>query len=69
MIQKWQESGDLLLAVALAQGSQPNWSTGRPASGSDRMNATCDPWHARPPLVELPNLSVGPDPRAVRQEG
>jgi len=55
MIPKWHESGDLLLTVALALGSQPNWSTGRPSSGSNCSTATCDTWHARTPLVELPN--------------
>jgi len=69
MIPKWHESGDLLLTVDLALGSQPKWSTGRPASGPNSVTATCDPWHAHPPRVELPNCSVGPDPRAVRQEG
>jgi len=55
MVPIWHESGDLLLTVALALCSQQKWSKGRAASGSNSSNATCDPWHARPPLVELPN--------------
>jgi len=69
MIPKWHKSGDLLPTVDLVLGSQPNWTTGRPVSVSKCSTATCDLWHARPPLVEHPNRSVGPDPRAVRQEG
>ena len=48
MIPKWYESGDLLVTVDLALGSQPDWSTDQPPAGSSSSNATCDPWHARP---------------------
>jgi len=43
MIPKWYESGDLLLTVDLALGRRPDWGTGRPASGSNISNETCNP--------------------------